>query len=76
MLNFLTKNVYKLQLYLIPFYNIFRQQNNFEWTTEIQKRCEEIKTLRTEQLSNTIPDPTKHFMLCAMPQNLASAQHY
>ena len=34
MLNFLSKNVYKIQLYLGPFWNILRQQNNFEWTTE------------------------------------------
>ena len=34
MLNFLNKYVYKMQLYLRPFYNILRQQNNFEWTTE------------------------------------------
>ena len=25
-----------MQLYLKPFYNILRQQNNFEWTTENQ----------------------------------------
>ena len=30
MLNFLSKYVYKMQLYLRPFYNILRQQNNFE----------------------------------------------
>ena len=36
MLNFLGKYVYKLQLNLKPFYNIVRQQNNFEWTTEHQ----------------------------------------
>ena len=48
MLNFLIKNVYKMQLYLRPFYNILRQQNNFEWTTEHQKRFEVIKTLFTE----------------------------
>ena len=30
MLNFLSKYVYKIQLYLKPFYNILRQQNNFE----------------------------------------------
>ena len=57
MLNFLSKYVYKLQLYLRPFYNILRQQNNFEWTTEHQKRFEEMKTLLIEQISNTIPDP-------------------
>ena len=57
MLNFLSKYVYKLQLYSRPFYNILRQQNNFEWTTEHQKRFEERKTLLTEQLSNTVPDP-------------------
>ena len=34
MLNFLNKYVYKLQLYLRLFYNILRQQNNFELTTE------------------------------------------
>ena len=55
--NFFIKYVYKIQLYLRPFYNILRQQNNFEWTTEHQTRFEEIKTLLTEQISNTIPDP-------------------
>ena len=38
MLNFISKYVYKMQLYLRPFYNILRQQNNFEWTTEHQTR--------------------------------------
>ena len=61
MLNFLSKYVYKMQLYLRPFYNILRQQNNFEWTTEHQKRFKEIKTLLTEQLSNTIPDQDQPF---------------
>ena len=50
-----------MQLYLRPFYNILRKQNNFEWTTEHRKRFEEIKTLLTEQLSNTIPDPNQPF---------------
>ena len=61
MFNFLSKYLYKLQLYLRSIYNILRQQNNFEWTTEHQKRFEEIKTLLTEQLSNTIPDPDQPF---------------
>ena len=43
MLNFLSKYVYKMQLYLKPFYNILRQQNNFEWTTEHQTRFEKIE---------------------------------
>ena len=46
-----------MQLYLRPFYNILRHQNNFEWTTEHQTRFEEIKKLLTEQISNPIPDP-------------------
>ena len=50
-----------MQLYLRPFYTIFRQQNNFEWTTEHQTRFEEIKKLLTEQISNTIPDPNQPF---------------
>ena len=50
-----------MQLYLIPFYNILRQQNNFEWTSEHQTRFEEIKKLLTEQISNTIPDPNQPF---------------
>ena len=50
-----------MQLYLRLFFNILRQQNNFEWTTEHQKHFEEIKTLLTEQLSNTIPDPNHPF---------------
>ena len=49
-----------MQLYLRPFYNILRQQNNFEWTTEQQTRFEE-KKLFIEQLSNTIPDPNQPF---------------
>ena len=61
MLNFLSKYVYKMQLYLRPFYNILRQQNNFEWTTEYQTRFDEIKKLLTEQISNTIPDPNQPF---------------
>ena len=76
MLNFLSKYVHKMQLYLRTFYNILRQQNNFEWTTEHQTRFEEIKKLLTEQISNTIPDPNNHSMQCAMLQILASAQHY
>ena len=48
-------------LYLRPFYNILRQQNNFEWTTEHQTRFEEIKKLLTEQISNTNPDPNQPF---------------
>ena len=50
-----------MQLYLIPFYNILRQQNNLEWTTEHQTRFEEIKKLLTEQKSNRIPDPNQPF---------------
>ena len=74
-LNFLSKYVYKMQLYLRPFYHILRQQNNFEWTTEHQKRFEKIKTLLTEQLSNTIPDPGQPFyaMYDAFNYGIASA---
>ena len=50
-----------MQLYLRPFYNILRQQNNFEWTTEHQTRFDEIKKLLTEQISNTIPDSNQLF---------------
>ena len=61
MLNFLSKYVYKMQLYLRPFYNILRQQKNFEWNTEHPAQFEEIKKLLTEQISNTIPDPNQPF---------------
>ena len=64
MLNFLSMYVYKMQLYLKPFYNILRQQNSFEWTTEHQTRNEKKKKLLTEQISNTIPDANQLF--CAM----------
>ena len=50
-----------MQLYLRLFYNILRQQNNFQWTTEHQTRFEEIKNLLTEQIFNTIPDPNQPF---------------
>ena len=69
MLNFLSKYVYKMQLCLRPFYNILRQQNNFEWTTEHQTRFEEIKKLLTEQISNTIPDPNQPFYAMCVASN-------
>ena len=50
-----------MQLYLRPSYKTFRQQNNFEWTTEHQTRFVEMKKLLTEQISNTIPDPNQPF---------------
>ena len=50
-----------MQLYLRPFYNILRQQNNFEWITEHETRFEESKKLLTEQISNTIPGPNQPF---------------
>ena len=61
MLNFSSRYVYKMQLNLRPFYNILRQQNNFEWTTEHQTRFEENKKFLTEQTSNTVPDPNQPF---------------
>ena len=64
MLNLLSKFVYKMQLYLRPFFNVLRQQNNFERTTKHQTRFEEIKKFQTEQISNisnTIPDPNQSF---------------
>ena len=50
-----------MQLYLRPFYNNLRQQNNFKWTTEHQTRFEKIETMLTEQVSNTISDPAQPF---------------
>ena len=76
MLNCLSKYVYKIHLFLRPFYNILRQQNDFEWTTKHQKRSEEIKTLLTEQLSNIIPNPDQPFYAMCDASILASAQHY
>ena len=70
MLNFLSKYVSKMQLYLKPFYNILRQQNNFEWTTEHQTRFEEIKKLLTEQISNAIPDPNQPFYAMCDASNI------
>ena len=77
MLNFLSKYVYKMQLYLRPFYNIPRQQNNFEWTTEHQTRFDEIKKKIQQNKSQIqFQIQTNHFTQCAMLQILASAQHY
>ena len=49
-----------MQLYLRPFYNILRQQNSFEWTTEHQTRFEEIKKTfnRTNIKHNSRPKTT------------------
>ena len=76
MLNFLSKYVYKMQLYLGPFNNILRHQNNFEWTTEQQKRFEEIKIFSLNNYQTLFQIPNNHFMPCATHQILASPQHY
>ena len=54
MLNFLSKDIYKMQLYLRSFYNIHRQQKTLN---EHQKRFDEAKTLLTEVITKTIPEP-------------------
>ena len=50
-----------MQLYLRPFYNILRQQNYFEWTTEHQKRFKEIKKSSHIKIIKTIPAPNQPF---------------
>ena len=64
-----------MQLYLRPFYNILRKQNNFDWTTEHQKRFKEIQTLLTEQLSSTIPDPNQPFYAMCDASNFGIGAH-
>ena len=75
MLNFLIKYVYKMQLHLGLIYNFLRQQNNFEWTTEHQKQFEELKHSSLNKYQILFQIQTNHFVLCATPQILASAQH-
>ena len=43
MLNFLSKNVYKMQLYLRPFYNILRQQINLNGPVNIKHDLKKLK---------------------------------
>ena len=50
-----------MQFYLRPFYNIFRQQTNFEWTTQHQTHFEELKKFLAEQILQTIPEPNQPF---------------
>ena len=76
MLNFLSKYVYKMQLYLRPFYNILRQQKNFEWTTEHQSDSKRQKIFSPNNYQTLFQIPINHFMLCATPPVSASAQHY
>ena len=76
MLNFLSKYVYKTQSNLRPFYNILRQQNNFEWSTEHLTRFEEIKNFSQNKFQTQPQIQINHFMQCAMLQILASEQHY
>ena len=75
MLNFLSKYVYKMQLYLRPFNNIFRQQNNFEWTTEHQTRFDEIKYFKLNNFQIHFQIQINLSKQCLMLQILASAQH-
>ena len=67
-----------MQLYLRLFYNNLRHQKKHEWTPEHQKRSDEIKTLLTEQISNTIPDhmPSPTPMPYPTPLTLELAQHF
>ena len=58
-----------MQLYLGPFFNILRQQNNFEWTPEHQTRFDEIKKLLTEQISKTMPNPNQPFYVMCDASN-------
>ena len=51
--------------------NILIQQNIFEWTTEHQKRFEEIKTLLMNNYQTQFQIQISHFMLCGTPPNLA-----
>ena len=75
-LNLECKYVYKMQLYLRPFYNILRQQNNFEWATKHQTRFEEIKNPSLNKFQTQFQVPIDHFMQCVMLQILTSVQHY
>ena len=62
MLNFLSKYVYKMQLYLRPFYNILRQQKILNGPLNIKHDFKKLKKkILTEQISNTIPDPNQPF---------------
>ena len=65
-----------MQLYLRPFYNILRQQNNFEWNTEHQAQFEEIKNSQLNKFRIQFQTQINHSMQCAMLRILASAQHY
>ena len=65
-----------MQLCLRPFYNNLRKPNIIEWTTEHQKRFEEIKTLSLIKYQIQSQIQTNHFMLCATPPIFESAQHY
>ena len=76
MLKFLGKYVYKMQLYLRPFYNFLRQRNSFEWTTEHQTRVEEIKNFSQNKSQTQFQTPISHFMQSAMLRILALEQHY
>ena len=76
MLNFLSNYVYKMQLYLRPYFNIRRQQNNFEWTTEHPKDLKKQKHSSLNKYQIIFQIQTNHFMLCATPPISASAQHY
>ena len=65
-----------MQLYLKQFYNILRQQNNFEWTTEHQIRFEKSKNFALNKFQSQFQILINHFLQCAMLQTLASKQLY
>ena len=57
-----------MQIYLKTFYNIRRQQNNFEWKTE--HNLKKSKKLSTNKLKIQSQTPINHFLQIAMLQFL------
>ena len=75
-LNFLGKDVYKIQLYLRSFDNILWQQNDFEWKTEHQTQTEETKKISPNIFQTQFQILINRFKQCAMLHFLAWEKHF
>ena len=63
-----------MKLFVKIFQNILRQETDFDWTIEQQKRFDETKNLISEQKLDTIPYSNQSFHCMRDASNFTKAQ--
>ena len=68
-INFLARYVYGMEPLLQPLYNYLHKESKFKWTTEHQKKIDEMKRTITNKLEIKMPDTTKPFYILTDASN-------